>query len=233
MANTLFLRLEGPLQSWGEHAHWSVRDTATEPTKSGVVGLLACALGWNADEDLHRLSQQIRLGVRRDQPGTLLVDYHTVVGGVMSAEGKIKVNANTREPETVVSQRYYLCDASFLVVVRSTPEMIEQLAQAVKQPRWPIYLGRRSCVPSRPPFDKVGDFDSMEEALAARPLCRRGQGTAWVWAVIECRPTEGARRRDEVLSRSARTFGPRYTREVRLEVPLQPEENDVPGTPAA
>jgi CRISPR system Cascade subunit CasD len=51
MANTLFLRLEGPLQSWGERARWDVRDTAPEPTKSGVIGLLACALGLSADED--------------------------------------------------------------------------------------------------------------------------------------------------------------------------------------
>ncbi|MGC8879968.1 MAG: CRISPR-associated protein Cas5, partial [Anaerolineae bacterium] len=32
MANTLFLRLEGPLQAWGERARWRVRDTAPEPT---------------------------------------------------------------------------------------------------------------------------------------------------------------------------------------------------------
>ena len=49
MANTLFLRLEGPLQSWGERGHWAVRDTAPEPTKSGVVGLLGCALGRHDD----------------------------------------------------------------------------------------------------------------------------------------------------------------------------------------
>jgi len=41
------------------------------------------------------------LGVRVDRPGRLLVDYHTVGGGegggVMSAEGKIKRNATTKE----------------------------------------------------------------------------------------------------------------------------------------
>src|SRR5690242_15982985 len=97
MPNTLFLRLEGLMQSWGERAHWSVRDTAPEPTKSGVVGLLACALGLNQDDDIRDLSRQVEVGVRCDRPGHRLVDYHTVTGGVMSAEGKVKRNATTHE----------------------------------------------------------------------------------------------------------------------------------------
>ena len=42
----LFLRLEGPLQSWGIRSRWDVRETQPEPTKSGVIGLLGCALGY-------------------------------------------------------------------------------------------------------------------------------------------------------------------------------------------
>ena len=41
----LVLRLEGPLQSWGENAKWDFRDSSTMPTKSGIVGLLGCAMG--------------------------------------------------------------------------------------------------------------------------------------------------------------------------------------------
>ena len=41
----LILRLEGALQSWGERSHWDHRDTAVFPSKSGVVGLLGCAMG--------------------------------------------------------------------------------------------------------------------------------------------------------------------------------------------
>ena len=37
----LVLRLDGPLQSWGENAKWDFRDSSTMPTKSGIVGLLA------------------------------------------------------------------------------------------------------------------------------------------------------------------------------------------------
>lgn len=35
----LLLRLEGLLQSWGEHSRWDHRDSSDMPTKSGVIGL--------------------------------------------------------------------------------------------------------------------------------------------------------------------------------------------------
>lgn len=213
MANVLFLWLEGPMQSWGERARWSERDTAAEPTKSGIVGLLACGLGWSRDEDLRSLSRAIRLGVRCDRPGQILVDYHTVVGGVMSAEGKVKKNAATREPETVVSHRFYLCDALFLAAVQSTPEWIGQLAQAVQAPVWPLYLGRKSCPPTRPVFAGVGDFPDLETALTSF-----APATGPVRAVIETNE-RGIRRQDEIDSRRLRTFLPRYTVDILINEP--------------
>jgi len=212
MANTLLLRLEGPLQSWGERARWSIRDTAPEPTKSGVIGLLACALGWSEDADLRRLSHAVHMGVRCDRPGVLMTDYHTVSGGVMSADGKVKINSNTHEPETVVSQRTYLCDASFLVAIQAHEEWISRLAAAVQNPVWPVYLGRKSCPPAKPVFMGAGDFDSMEAAL------RSGlPDGARVRAVIECSPDQGTQHRDEVGSNRRRTFLPRYTRDLWLD----------------
>ena len=72
----LFLRLEGVLQSWGDDARWSVRRTRGEPTKSGVIGLLAAAKGWglSAEGDRHveRLGRELRMAVRADRPGGLL-----------------------------------------------------------------------------------------------------------------------------------------------------------------
>ena len=226
MANTLFLQLEGALQSWGERAHWSVRDTAPEPTKSGIVGLLGCALGLKADEDLRQLSRSLRLGVRCDRPGLLLIDYHTVSGGVLSAQGKIKKTAGTGKAETVLSWRHYLCDASFLVALQSNdPELIDRLAEAVQDPHWPIYLGRKSCPPSRPPFVKVGDYPDLKSALESVEIySNRAEQTIQAPAVLECAPEKGTRRRDEISSNSRRTFLPRYTCTLPVTVQVQKEE---------
>mgnify|MGYP000599216911 CR=1 FL=1 len=42
---TLLLRLAAPLQAWGADSKFETRKTGREPTKSGVIGLLAAALG--------------------------------------------------------------------------------------------------------------------------------------------------------------------------------------------
>jgi CRISPR system Cascade subunit CasD len=215
-ANTLFLRLEGPMQSWGERARWSVRDTAPEPTKSGVVGMLGCALGLNDDAGLRALSDGLRMGVRCDQPGTRLVDYHTVGGGyedatLLTARGKLKYSSGS--PHTEQTWRSYLCDASFLIALQGPSEMITRLARAIQAPHWPIYLGRKACVPTRPPFDGVGEYPDLESAL-------RRDLQATTRAIIECQPSDpnAARRRDVIKSRRSWTFDPRYTCEKILSV---------------
>jgi len=219
MANTLFLRLEGPLQSWGERARWSVRDTAPEPTKSGIVGLLACALGWNQDDDLRLLSSKIRMGVRCDKPGTRLVDYHTVGGGygdepmLLTAEGKPKYIPGSKTPHTEPTHRAYLSDASFFIVIQCDEETVSQLEYAIQNPVWPFYLGRKSCPPSQPVFAGIGDFPTLREALADKAP----EFTTRI--VLECSPNEqnAVRRRDEVDSRAYRTFLPRYVKDDLLE----------------
>jgi len=220
MHNTLFLRLEGPLQSWGERARWDIRDTAPEPTKSGVVGLLGCALGLRDDEALRALSQKLHVGVRCDRPGRLITDYHTVTGGIMSGEGKVR-------PGTIVSHRDYLSDAAFLVAIQSSDaELLERLVAAIEQPVWPIFLGRKACPPSRPPFAGLGTYDSLAEALSRQPAASSADGGAplRLRAVLEAALGLGARRRDELLSRTHRTFGPRYVQEVLLTVQQEQEE---------
>jgi len=229
MANTLFLRLEGPMQSWGERGQWAVRDSRPEPTKSGIVGLLACARGINTDNELRQLSQQIHVGVRCDRPGKPLVDYHTIGGGfdkpmLLRADGIPKKTEKTGDPHTELSWRTYLHDASFLAAVRADAALIETLTEAIQSPHWPIYLGRKSCLPCLPPFAGMGDYASLEDALMA------WGNPAWalksVRAVIECFPTEpGAEmRRDEMFVRSHIQFAPRYARTIEISTHVPPEE---------
>jgi len=249
MANTLFLRLESPLQSWGERGQWSVRDTAPEPTKSGIVGLLACALGWCEDARIATLTRDIRVGVRCDIRGTSapLEDYHTVGGGyrtpqLLNATGDFKLSSG--RPHTEQTWRYYLCDASFLAAVQAPDARIEELTNAVQDPYWPVYLGRKSCVPTRPIFDGLGDYSSLREALQAHParmlleqrIHRNASNKITCRAVIECEALEeGAmRRRDQLVSRTYRHFEPRHSREIWLEgVSVEWLQADAPAVEGA
>jgi CRISPR system Cascade subunit CasD len=175
-ANTLFLRLEGPMQSWGDQqSKFVIRRTAEAPTKSGVVGMLCAALHVSrpkaAEEWLPKLGA-LRMGVRIDEPGVRWWDFHTVGAGIKmrTAEGKTK-------PGAMLTRREYLCDASFLVALQGEPSLIAQLSAAMRNPQWTLYLGRKSCPPSRPFLEHpAGEFTDLLSALASIHWRRRFRG---------------------------------------------------------
>jgi len=173
-ANTLFLRLEGPLQSWGaQEGKFVIRRTMEAPTKSGVIGMLCAALGVSRAEAPKKWLPELtllRMGVRIDRPGVRWWDFHTV-GAKMempTAEGKSKIGA-------LLSRREYLCDASFLVTLQGNPEIISELEKALQNPKWTLYLGRKSCPPSTPIIENphTGEFNDLETALTAIPWRKR------------------------------------------------------------
>lgn len=175
-ANTLFLRLEAPMQSWGDQqSKFVIRRTAEAPTKSGVVGILCAALGVcrrkAAAEWLPKLGA-LRMGVRIDEPGVRWWDFHTVGAGMRmrTAEGKTK-------PGAMLTRREYLCDASFLVALQGEPSLIAELSAAMRDPQWTLYLGRKSCPPSRPFMEHpASEFPDLLSALVSIPWRRRSQG---------------------------------------------------------
>lgn len=144
--HTLVLRLAGPLQSWGLTGQFIERDTAPHPSKSGVIGLLAAALGRERGADLTDLVA-LRFGVRVDRPGVLLRDFHTVSHHdgtpLKSADGKL-TKANT----TKTTNRYYLSDAVFLVgLAGDDAAKLAALSAALRRPVFAPFLGRKSCPP--------------------------------------------------------------------------------------
>jgi CRISPR system Cascade subunit CasD len=151
--SVLVMQLAGPLQSWGSAARFARRTTESAPTKSGVVGLLAAALGRQRRDDIADLAA-LRFGVRIDQPGTVLRDYQTAHH---FATGK----------SMPVSERYYLADAVFVAAVQSDEEtLMDQLRRALPDPVYLPYLGRRSCPPSRPVDLDFHHEHTLEQALA-------------------------------------------------------------------
>lgn len=152
---SLVLRLAAPLQSWGGRSQYNRRDTQPEPTKSGVLGLLAAAQGRRRQDPIDDLLD-LRLGVRTDQPGSLLRDYHTVSDyrGTPLPSAAVARNS-TQEPTspakyTHVTERFYLQDAVFVVAVGGPTMVLTGLRAAVRSPAFPLALGRRACVPTQP-----------------------------------------------------------------------------------
>lgn len=169
--NYLALRLQGPLQAWGFESQYNRRNTGLLPTKSGLLGMCLAALGVDRgseeEKDLLEKSMGLRLlvvavprTVKRygDKPDVLpvrrITDYHTVQN-TKTAEGKTK--------DTHLTYRQYLCDSSFACVLSGDAELIRQFEEALENPRWGIWLGRKSCIPTAPIF--AGVFPSEQAAL--------------------------------------------------------------------
>lgn len=206
---TLLLQLYGPMQSWGTTSRYDERDTQLEPSKSGVIGLVCAALGRERENPVDDLAA-LRMGVRVDREGIVMRDYQTATGVVIASSGK------TDAGRTVVSPRYFLADAVFLVGLEGQHGLLDHVDQALRSPRWPLALGRKSFVPSKPVHLPGALLElPLMEALAAWPglvddtpagMPKRG--------VVED-VSEGSVRLDQPIAAFAlRKFGPRFVKPV-------------------
>lgn len=220
----LILRLEGVLQSWGERARWDFRDSNTMPTKSGVIGLLACAMGLpRGSGRIVGLSGEITMGVRADKNGIMLEDFHTVTGErnfLFSAEGKKRVGG-----ATILTPRQYLQDACFTVALLAQRQTLEECVSALNNPVWPVFLGRKSCVPSRPVLEKLTEeFSSVIEALSRYPVREKPnkkahEDTRKKVYLCEIEDTNGTiLKRDEIAINTARNYGYRRVNTAAVEI---------------
>ena len=202
--DTLLIRLIAPMQSWGVQSNYTVRDTGLEPSKSGVIGLLCAALGRPREADVADLTA-VRMGVRIDREGTLRSDYH-IVQNVLDSDGK-KVR------KSVVTNRYYLADAAFLVGLEGEHELLNELQAALQQPKWAIYLGRKAFTPSQPVWlgDGLQVDQPLEQGLRTYGWIvrwREGSTPPQVRFVMEA--ADGAQVRPDVpISFAARRFSSR------------------------
>jgi len=171
--HTLLLRLAGPMQSWGTQSRFLERDTGLEPSKSGVIGLLCAALGRPRGEPVDDLAGLL-MGVRVDREGVLQRDYQTALEVAKADGGK---------PGTVVSNRYFLADADFLVGLAGTDlALLQRLDAALAAPYWPLSLGRKAFVPGLPVRLADGGVrvdQGLEDALRGEPWRARAGDPRW------------------------------------------------------
>ena len=215
---TLLMRLQGPLQSWGTTSRFDERDTQLEPSKSGVLGLVCAALGRDRSEAVTDLAA-LRMGVRVDREGVPMRDYQTATG-VLIATGKADLR------RTVVSPRFYLADAAFLVGLEGEDQrLLIRIHDALRKPFWPLALGRKSFVPGMPVWLSDGlSHLSLEQALAGYPRlvsAQRADHGQPLRCLLEDHQ-DGAIRLDQPVAPFAeRRFGPRFVKSGVLHAPVQ------------
>lgn len=173
MSDRVVLLLTAPLQSWGGPAPGVYeRPTETMPSLSGVVGIIANALGRRRTDPIADIAKGAELAVRADRSGTLLSDFHTI-----GTPGRYALASDTgkqkRNPE--VTNRFYLSDAAFLAVYTPPPDGLSatDILYALANPARPLYLGRRSCPPAeRVAVTTATASQTPEEILSTARLLR-------------------------------------------------------------
>jgi len=215
------------MQSWGTTSRFDQRDTGKEPSKSGVVGLLAAALGIDREKwtDLEPLTH-LSMGVRHDRSGVPKRDYQTA--GCATTDTVIKADG-TPSKDGVVSHRFYLADAAFLVALEGDDrELLNKAHNKLKDPTWPLALGRKSYLPAEPIWIKEGIQEApLLDTLKSYPWI----GTLRRWeekppeqllVSLDSEDGSGVLKMDQPLSSFAeRRFGARFVRSEWIPCPQE------------
>lgn len=166
---TLLMRLEAPMQSYGVFGRFGEKDTGKEPSKSAVVGIVCAALGIERNADLSLISA-CKLGIRVDREGIVRNDYH-----IAGKEGHYKASGSVNTKTAIPTNRLFLADASFLVGLESNDiDLLNNIQSALKHPKWQIFLGKKSFVPSLPVWIENGVLDSnLWDSLINFPFDRK------------------------------------------------------------
>ena len=227
MNGVLLIPCVGPMQSWGTRSRFQERDTEREPSKSGVIGMLCAALGRDRSEPVDDLSS-LTMAVRVDREGKLEKDFQTAQDVAVASGGTT---------QNLLSNRYYLADAAFLVGLEGPIEQLEKLHNALEYPVWSMFLGRKSYVPSKPFYLRDGLLRgvSLNAALSAYPLLVRSNNVK-IRLVCETEEVTHEVRNDQpkYFALGRREFGQRYvctSYEGISRFPAPKEEgDDVPFT---
>ncbi|MDO5752438.1 type I-E CRISPR-associated protein Cas5/CasD [Arthrobacter sp.] len=174
--SSLYLRFAAPYQSWaGPRVTGNHVNTALIPSRSGVTGLAAAALGARKGE-WPRWLEELSIDVRADNPGVLGKDFQTInprpevqtfIERIWTASGQKGKAPASFTPDaqkgTAIVKRTYLAGAEFIVRL-GHPERTHELVQAFATPGFSPYLGRKSFAPSFPFLLGAGEETLLERA---------------------------------------------------------------------
>ncbi len=203
----LLLWLEAPLQSWGFDSKFGRRDSLGFPTKSGVLGLICCALGAGGRQreflaDFAELDMQVAVFPRCDSEGRplprepLLCDFHMVGSGYNTKDPwqnlmipKTSKGTKAVGGGTKMTFRYYIQDMAFAVIIQVPESRAEVVANHLKNPVWDLYLGRKNCVPTE--FIFQGIFAQPNIAMEAAERIAAAKGRVMSLRVLQGEHDDG------------------------------------------
>lgn len=181
----LLLYLDAPMQAWGHSSRFNRRTSASWPVKSGIIGMLCAALGIERDDEpgIARLAALSMKVYTLKNEGRRLMDWHTVGGGFEKSEEGNYFDEKHGQSVAVLTDREYLLDCKFGVVLSGDAEVVESCATALENPKWGIWFGRKCCLPAARVCEGV--FDSAKDAEnRLREIAQENGWKAERWRVV-------------------------------------------------
>ncbi len=201
----LLFQIYAPLVSWGGIAVGGERQSSRHPSKSAIVGLISAALGIKRDEEdrLNTLAKSIGVAVQLNSAGTVLKDFHTV----QAPKQESKVVHYTRQAEllaspdkigTILSRREYRCDSLSVVGIYLKDALsgvtLQQIAEALREPAFHLYFGRKSSAPALPLAPKIVEGATLKDVFAQYAIAFvppvSEKAPEWLQKAFESYPTK-------------------------------------------
>jgi CRISPR system Cascade subunit CasD len=240
--------------AFGDIAVGERRATWDVPSKSGVLGLVAAALGLKREETSRHqaLDEGLGFAVRQDDAGRPLRDYHTAQAPKARKGRAWRTRREELEADdlnTVLSERVYRLEPESTVVLWTKADgapALTDIEAALKRPTFALYLGRKACPLGWPPRPRLVEAATVNQALVAydaleaeadhalrwyRPRRWRSRPPAlWIEAGAQSDEAGPARerrqRRDGLMNRALWQFTDRT--EVRFDFVAPLHGEDVP-----
>lgn len=156
--DVVVLCLSGPMMAFGAPMIDNYNRVSDFPGIAMLTGLIANALGWHHrdHEKLNLLQSNLRYAALRDRAGEEIIDYQTVdlsqdhmtgTGWVTHDRG-----AGSSGKGTHIRYRHYKVNARCFVALTIPPHKglpsMDDVEKALKHPARPLFLGRKTCLPS-------------------------------------------------------------------------------------
>lgn len=199
----LMLRLASPLIAFGGEIIDNLGVIRDFPALSMVTGLIANALGWDRREDVlhNRLQERLRMGTILEPMAARggathpqrLVDFQTAELGAADRGWTTRGRQEERRGGVGsyvgphLRYRHYHAELTAWIAFHLEPAAeaptLEDIAAALDRPARPLFIGRKSCLPTG---RIVADWQEAEHVLGAlqawtRRLSTQGEGWRAQW----------------------------------------------------
>ena len=122
--------------------------TERVPTKRAIIGLISASMGLSRNSDkISDLYESVACLYSVKKYGTVITDYQTVRPIGDNAFVTVK---GERSKSAIIKTVEYLQDYKFNVYVGADDDTLNMIYDAICNPVYHQYFGKRGCVPSEP-----------------------------------------------------------------------------------